>query len=215
MKNQALLFLFISGTLMQAKAQILGGFFSQQAKKEKLLTEQIAELNIHQSLLARGYDIKDEGLKAAHTLKDQSFGLHTAYFTSLSQVNRAVLKNPKVKAIYEFQQRMAGTLKMELNWQQKEEQLSREEIIYFSRVYNNLLAESQQDLSELADLLTNGKLQLTDQQRLTRLDYLYNTMKDKNSFAGYFTGQCRKLAISRKQGSKDKSEIKKLYGIHQ
>lgn len=214
MKNQVLLLLFISGTLVQAKAQILGGFFSQQAKREKILTEQIAALNIHHSLLARGYDIKDEGLKAAHTLKDQSFGLHTAYFKSLGQVNPAVSKNPKVKEIYDLQQRITGTLKWEQDWQQKEQQLSREEMTYFNRVHSNLLAESQQDLRELTDLLTQGKLQLSDQQRLTRLDQLYNGMKDKNSFASYFVNKCRKLAMSRKQGSKEKAQVKKLYGIH-
>jgi flagellar motility protein MotE (MotC chaperone) len=214
MKNHILLFLFISGTIVQAKAQILGGILSQQAKKEKLLTVQIAELNIQNYLLGRSYHIKDSGLTTAHTFKNQSFRLHADYFTSLGQVNQEVAKNPKVEEIYNLQKRMTGTFKRELDWQQKEQQLSREEMTYLNRVYNNLLAESQQDLQELTDLLTKGKLQLTDQQRLTRLDQLYSGMKDKNSFAGYFTGKCRKLAMSRKQGSKEKSQVKKLYGIH-
>lgn len=214
MKYQTLLFLFISGTSVQAKAQVLGGFFSQQAKREKLLTEQITALNIQHSLLARGYDIKEEGFKAAHTWKDQSFGLHTAYFESLRQVNPAVSKSRKVREIYDLQQQMTNTFKREQSWQRKEQQLSREETIYFSRVQSNLLKESQQDLRDLTDLLTQGKLQLTDEQRLARLDQLYNSMKDKYAFAGYFTEKCRKLAVSRRQGSEEQSQVKKLYGIH-
>jgi hypothetical protein len=214
MKTQALLFLFISLTYMQAKAQFSGGIFSQQSKKEKLLTEQIAELNIQHSLLAAGYNIKDNGLKTSHAFKDQAFGLHAAYFTSLVQVNKAVAKNPKVKAIYQLQERMAGKFKRELDWQQREKRLSRDEMTYLNRVCNQLLTESQQDLNELTDLLTKGKLKLTDQQRFARLDQLYAGMKDKNSFAGYFTAKCRKLAMSRKQGSEEKSQVKNLYGIH-
>jgi hypothetical protein len=214
MKTQALLFLFISLALMQAKAQVAGGFFSQQSKKEKLLTEQIAQLNIYRSLLVGGYGIKQQGLDTAHAFKNQSLGLHTAYFSALTQVNPVVANHPKVKQTYDLQERMAGTFHRELNWQQEEKQLSREEMTYLSNVYNHLLAESQQDLNELTDLLTKGKLQLTDQQRLGRLDQLYTGMKDKNSFAGYFTGKCRKLAMSRKQGSKEKAQVKKLYGIY-
>jgi flagellar motility protein MotE (MotC chaperone) len=214
MKNHTLLFLFISLTIMQAKAQIPGGIFSQQAKKEKLLTAQIAELNIQNYLLGRGYHIKDSGLTTVHAFKDQSFELHANYFTSLEQVNPEVAKNAKVAEIYNLQKRMTGTFKKELDWQQREHQLSQKEMAYFGQVYNHLLAESQKDLNELTDLLTKGKLQLTDQQRLARVDQLYSGMKDKNSFAGYFTGKCRKLAMSRKQGSKEKLEVKKLYGIH-
>ncbi|MFD0795457.1 hypothetical protein ACFQZX_17680 [Mucilaginibacter litoreus] len=214
MKNHTLLFLFISLTFAQAKAQFLGGIFSQQEKKEKLLKEQIAQLYIQHSLLTSGYNVKDSGLTTVHALKDQSFELHADYFNSFEQVNPAVAKNPKVKEIYDLQNRMAGTFKRELDWQHKEQQLSREEMTYLSRVYNHLLAESQRDLNELTELLTKDKLQLTDQQRMAMLDQLYAGMKDKNAFAGYFTGKCRKLAMSRKQGSQEKSAIKKLYGIH-
>jgi hypothetical protein len=68
-------------------------------------------------------------------------------------------------------------------------------------------------MASTTDGLTPGKLQLTDPQRLDRLDKLYDLMKDKAAFASSFTSKCRQLAISRQRAKADKERLKKLYGI--
>lgn len=214
MKKMVLFFLFISLSLLHAKAQFLGGFFSQQARKEKLMAEQVADLQLYLHAIKSGYNIAKTGLNTAREFKNGTFGLHTAYFASLEQVNPVIQANPKAKAIYDLHQQIIKVFNNEIEWQQKAQLLSRDEFSYLQRVYTNLLTKSQQDLNELVQVLTPGTLQLTDSQRLERLDHLYDKMKDKQAFTGYFTAKCRKLAISRQGSKTDKEQLKKLYGIN-
>jgi len=205
--------MLLTSLTLQAKAQFLGGFFSQQSTREKLMAEQIVGYETYLGAIKGGYNIAEKGLNTAHELKNGTFGLHTAYFNSLERVSPAVQNNPKGRAIADMEQQIVTLFTTEISWQQKEKLLSPAELTYLQNVYAGLLKKCKDDLGELADVLTPGKLQLTDQQRLDRLDKLYAAMKDKLAFAGSFTGKCRKLATGRQQAKQDREQLKKLYGI--
>jgi hypothetical protein len=196
-----------------ANAQFLGGFFSQQSQQRKLMAAQIAEYQTYLGALKTGYHITESGLKTAHDLKNGTFILHSDYITSLSQVNPVIQNNPKGKAIADLNNQTVALLPAEINWQQQQRILTPAEMGYLQKVRDNLTAKCKLDMDELLQVLTPGKLQLADAQRLARLDKLYNSMKDKYAFAGSFTSKCRKLALSRKQQTQDKGQLKKLYGI--
>jgi hypothetical protein len=208
-----LLSLLSTGAVIPARAQFLGGLFSQQATKEKLMAEQVAGYELYFSALKSGYQIAETGLNAAHELKGGTFSLHTAYFNSLEQVNPVVQNDPKGKAIAALQQQVASLFAGEISWQQKAGQLSPAELAYLKKVATNLIAKSNLDMDELTQVLTPGKLQLTDQQRLERLDHLYAAMQDKQAFAASFTAKCRKLATGRQQAKQQQEQLRKLYGI--
>ncbi|MBB5396658.1 hypothetical protein [Mucilaginibacter sp. AK015] len=208
-----LFFSLASLSYSRAQAQFLGGFFSQQSQQRKLMAEQIALYEIYLSAIKTGYHVAETGLNTAHELKNGTFNLHDAYFNSLEQVNPLIQNNPKAKAIADLN---AQTLKLfsdEWTWQQRQKLLSAGELAYFQKVQANITARCRLDIEELTDVLTPGKLQLTDAQRLDRLDKIYERMKDKFAFAGSFTGKCRKLATERKNNLRDKDQLKKLYGI--
>ena len=197
---------------MQAQAQFLGGFFSQQSHKEQLMTAQIAALQLYLSELKSGYHIAETGLNNAHEMKNGTFSLHAAYFNSLEQVNPAIQNNPKAKAIATMGQQIVTCFDQEIAFQQKQQVLTPPEQNYLKQVYHSLLQRCRADLSELSDVLTPGKLQLTDQQRLEQLDRIYAAMQDKLAFSGAFTAKCHKLALSRQQSAKDRGTLKTLYG---
>lgn len=209
-----LLIFFLAGLGFQrANAQFLGGFFSQQSQKEKLMAEQIAEYDTYLAALKTGYSVTEKGLNTAHDLKNGTFSLHSGYFGSLEQVSPAIQQNPRGKQIAAMQQQIISLFAAELTWQQAQKALTATEITYLQQVRDNLMAKCTTDMNELNDVLTPGKLQLTDAQRLQRLDKLYDAMKDKQAFAAYFTSRCRKLAIARLQHTQDKAQLKSLYGI--
>lgn len=196
-----------------AKAQFLGGFFSQQSQQRKLMAEQIAEYQTYLGALKTGYHITESGLNTAHNLKNGSFTLNSDYIRSLTQVNPVIQNSPKGKAIADLNSQTLALIATEISWQQAQKILTPTETGYLKRVRDNLAAKCELDMDELLQVLTPGKLQLTDAQRLSRLDKLYDGMKDKYAFAGSFTSKCRKLALSRKQQSQDNGQLKKLYGI--
>ncbi|MBB6127439.1 hypothetical protein [Mucilaginibacter lappiensis] len=210
MKTIVVAFLFTCLAFTEVKAQLFG----QQAKKAKLMMEQIAELEVYLHGVKTGYNIAEKGLHTAHDLKNGSLNLHAAYYHSLQEVNPVIAADPKGKLIYELQEQLITIFKKEVDWQQKQKLLNRQEFSHLQRVYNNLLAESQQDLDELVQVLTPGKLQLNDQQRMDRLNHLYDRMKNRQAFAGYFTTQCRKLALERQQALQERQQLQKIYGIN-
>ena len=69
-------------------------------------------------------------------------------------------------------------------------------------------------MSDLTQVLTPGKLQMTDHQRLERIDKLYASMQDKLAFAQSFTTKCRQMAGDRQRAKKNNDQLKALYGIH-
>ncbi|MGY4538186.1 hypothetical protein ACVW0P_002606 [Mucilaginibacter sp. UYNi724] len=196
-----------------ARAQFLGGFFSQQSRQRKLMAEQIAGYQIYLGALRTGYHIAESGLNTAHELKNGSFMLTGNYFSSLSQVNPVIQNNSKGKAIADLNRQTLALLAAELSWQQQQKVLTPAELGYLEKVKDNLEAKCKLDMDELLQVLTPGKLQLTDAQRLARLDKFNDNMKDKYAFAGSFASRCRKLALSRKQQGRDNEQLKKLYGI--
>jgi len=177
------------------------------------MAEQIADLEIYEQALKKGYHIAESGLNTAHNLKNGTFGLHSAYFNSLEQVNPVVANDPKGKAILDLQAELINVFDTEIDWQQNSKLLQANELEYVQGVYGNLLAECKKDIDQLNQVLTPGKMQLTDQERLDRLDRLYTSMKDKYSFACDFTAKCRKVALNRQQAIKDREQLKELYGI--
>jgi hypothetical protein len=196
-----------------ASAQFLGGFFSQQSQKEKLMAEQITGLQLYLGAIKGGYRIAQIGLTTAHELKNGTFSLHSDYFSSLEQVSPVVQNNPKGKAIAELYQQLVSQFDTELRWQKQQGQFSAAELTNLQKVADNLKKLAATDMAELTDVLTPGKLQLTDEQRLLRLDKLYAAMKDKTAFTASFTGKCRQLTIGRQRAKTDRDQLRKLYGI--
>ena len=210
------LMIILTGTLLNSasiNAQGTGGFFNQQSSKEKLMLAQIAGYETFLKELKSGYNTTEKGLNTASELKNGTFNLHNAYYTSLQQVNPVVTGNPKGKAITDMQQKIASLFSVEISWQQSNKLLHPDELNYLQQVYTNLISKCNLDRQELTDVLTPGKLQMTDAQRLDRLDKLYSSTQDKYAFAGSFTSKCRKVAMQRQAEQQQKNTLKQLYGI--
>jgi hypothetical protein len=146
-------------------------------------------------------------------LKTGTFNLHNAYFSSLQQVSPAVASNPKGKAITDMEQKIVTLFTAEISWQQSHQLLRPHELDYLQQVYRSLVGKINLDRQELTDVLTPGKLQMTDAQRLDRLDKLYVATQDKYAFTCSFTSKCRKVALQRQAEQQQKNQLKQLYGI--
>jgi hypothetical protein len=213
MKKISLLLLLTGLALTNTFAQGTGGFFNQQSSKIKLMLAQIAAYETFLHSLKSGYQITENGLNTMHEMKGGTYSLHTAYFTSLEQVNPVVQSDPKGKAMAGMQQQINTVFSNELSWQQQQKILAAPEINYIQQVYQSLMKKCQQDMSDLTQVLTPGKLQMTDHQRLERIDKLYASMQDKLAFAQSFTTKCRQMANDRQRAKKNNAQLKALYGI--
>lgn len=212
LRRSLLVFCLTGSACFEAHGQLLGGIFDQQSRKKELMVAQIAAYQLYRIELGGGTNIAQSGLKRACDLKSGTLGLHTGYFNSLKQVAPVIQKDPKVRAIAGMEQQIIEEFDSEIAFQQKINVLTAAEQSYIRQVYQNLLKACKADLSELRDILGQGKLQLTDEQRLERAGSLHASMQDKLAFAGVFTARCHKLALGRQQAAKDRQTLRKLYG---
>jgi hypothetical protein len=213
MKKISSFFLLTLLTILQLKAQGTGGFFNQQSSKVKLMLAQIAGYETYLKSIEKGYKVTETGLNTMHEMKGGTYNLHTAYFSSLQQVSPAVQSNPKGKAIAGMQQQISQAFTSEIAWEQQQKLLTAPEISYISQVYSNLSKKCQEDMSDLTQVLTPGKLQMTDQQRLERIGKIYAATQDKLAFSQSFATKCRQMAADRQRAKKNNDQLKTLYGI--
>jgi len=91
--------------------------------------------------------------------------------------------------------------------------LTTDETTYVASVRNKVLTECNHDLSDLQDLL-NSTLQLSDDERLKRLNAIHAAMLDKYQFSQSFTNSLKTLAVGRGQDHNDTQTLKGLYENH-
>jgi len=207
------LFIFTTLTACQLHAQGAGGFFDQQSSKEKLMLAQIAGYETYLGNIKTGYHITETGLSTVQDLKGGTFDLHAAYFNSLQQVNPAIKSSPKASAVAGINQQINRIFTAEISWQQQQKIFTSGEINYIKQVYRNIAVKCTENMQALADVITPGKLQLTDHQRVDRIDQIYAAMQDKSAFTQSFTTKCRQMAQDRQHAQKNREQLKKLYGI--
>ena len=209
----AIIFAFIL-TCNLADAQILGGFFSQQQTKIKTMLEQIVayETTLHE--LKNGYSVAQHGLSSLHDLKNGTFTLHQNYFNSLAAVAPAVKNNPKIKGTTDLLDQVEETFDNALIWQKDKKMLSADEIAYMQKVYSHLLDECNKDIDELSLVTTDGKMQMKDEERISKLDKLYAGMEQKYSFARSFCDKGYAIAYQRNADKAGNLTLKKLYDLN-
>ncbi len=87
------------------------------------------------------------------------------------------------------------------------------EISYLQKVFCNLLDDCAKNLNELFAVITNNETQMKDDERIQRIDKLYDDMKDKQMFTTSFSHSAKGLSIQRLNDQNDIIISKKLNGL--
>lgn len=190
------------------KAQTWNEFFKQKKTQKKYLLQQIAALQVYIGYVQKGYEIADEGISTVKSIRDGEFGLHSAFYSSLKAVSPVVRNNTRVAEIIEMQLSVSGTLKNI----KKDDDLTPENIEYITDVSSSVLKESASDLDELLLVITAGKTEMKDDERLKRLDNIYHSMKNKSAFVQNFSGEVLLLTSQRRS---EHESLKKLGGLYE
>ena len=211
MKNFLILLFVLSVSFCQG--QTYDEWFRQKKTQKKYLLEQIAALQTYIGYAEKGYSIVSGGLKTIKNIKHGDFNLHNNFFSSLATVNPAIKKYTKVVAIIAMQISIAKQITNTIKSCKKSNMLMSSEIKYLSVVFNNLLGECAKNLDELFAVITNNEMHLKDDERIQRIDKLYEDMKDKQMFTTSFSHSAKGLSIQRMNDRNNIIISKKLHGL--
>lgn len=190
--------------------------WTQQKKTQiKYLVSQIAAYQVYATYVEKGYAIAKKGLTAIQNIKKGDFSLHDEYFTSLKNVNPKIKSYWKVSDIIALQLKIVQGYHRQENALRQSSQLTPDEISYCHSVFINLLDGCTHIIDQLILLITDGSIQMKDDERIKRIDALHAEMKDKYVFEQHFTNETNELAIQRFIDANDVRTGRALLNISQ
>ena len=186
------------------QAQTWNEWFRQKKTQKKYLIQQIAALKVYLKYLKEGYDVAKKGLGMIGDINDGNFNDHSTYFASLSLVNPSIKQSGKIALIANMQQQIMSEFRKLDKECRENEYLTDDELEYVRDVYSNMLVKCEESISELNTIITDHSSQLKDDERIERIDLIYEDMSDKRDFARSFSNSTRIIMAQR---LREKSEV--------
>lgn len=200
--------MFIS--ISPASAQTFAEWFSQKKTQKKYLLQQIAALQVYIGYAKKGYEIVGSGLQTVRDITNGEFGLHNAFISGLKKVSPTVRNDVRVVEIIEAQISIIkafGTIK-------NHKSFSADQLSYISRLADGVIGECYTDLEELLLVITSGKLEMKDDERLKRLNAIYERMLDKSSFTQSFCGDMGLMIRQKEMEQRAIDNLRRFYEIN-
>ncbi len=211
--KRILIILLLAGCATSLRAQNFDEWFRQKKTQKKYLIQQIAALQVYIGYAQKGYAIAKEGLDIIGNLKEGELGLHTDYFNSLKTVNPELRQYANVSDIMAIQAKIVQRCKQTRRRAQGSNLFNAEEKDYIGRVLDRLLDDCTNVLDELLTVATDGKLEMRDDERLERIDMLYQEMMRQYTFSQSFSNETLLMAMSRIKESHETETVRSLHGI--
>jgi hypothetical protein len=187
-------------------------FFGSSASAQNsailAMLKQISLLETYIGYLEKGYDIARKGLKTIGDIKDGHWKMDTRFFNSLKNVNPKIKGYVKVAAIMDEQVQI-----VKLCSQLKKQAFNNDEVSYINSVVENLLNACETLVDELINVITDQKLQMSDDERIKGIDRIYDEVQDQYSFIKSFSEQAKLLIRGRLKEHNDINVSKKLRGL--
>jgi hypothetical protein len=184
-----------------------------QAKQRKELMLQIAALQVYMDYAKKGYSAVSKGLNFIGDVKKGEVNLHGGYFNSLLNVNPKVRNYYKAAEIISMQFKIMKTCRKTVSNLNAGDLFHGNELKHVERSFKRLLENCDDTLNELITITTDSKLELTDDQRIERIDALHKTMLEDYNFSISFSREAALLSLSKARTVKDAKASRALYDL--
>lgn len=161
-----------------------------------------------------GYEVLRQGYHRVGAISQDSYDLHRAFLDGLLVAGPTIRAYPRAAGIIEDQRALMKEYAEARSVFGHDKHFNPEELSYLSGVYNSLITQSLQNLSDLALVLSDGQLRMSDAERLSAIDHIYQMSHDQLSFLRSFNDRNRQVAISRAAAENDRLTLKALYDIN-
>ena len=204
-KLTAIVSLVVFVTTVPVRAQTINEWFKQKKTQKAYLIQQIAALKVYLEYLKDGYDIVKKGMTLVGDIKEGNLNSHKEYFGSLSNVNRVVSSSPQASRIV-YLQTLTARIINQLKKRLDNPELTDAERSYLENVCSNVLTLTHNNAEELENVLTDGKLEMKDDERIARLDHLYKEVLGCFTFTKALCEDTGLLIFQREKERRDVKE---------
>lgn len=194
-------------------AQTWKEWFNQKKTQKEYLIKQIAALKVYAKYLKEGYDVAQKGLNIVGEIKGRNFSDHEDHFGSLRIVKDDLGNASSINLILGRQVAIMNEFRELKNVCRHNENLTEEEIRYVDLVYSNLLTECDKVMVALQAVVTDDAYQMTDDERIERIDAIYHDMNGKYAFTRTFCSSTKSLIMQRGVEKREIESARKLNGV--
>lgn len=186
---------------------------AQQAKQKRMLLLQIAALRTYVDYAAKGYKAVKNGLNFISDAKKGELSLHSGYFTSLASVNPKVKNYGRVAEIISLQIKIARSYKRTMGSLHQDDLFHGSELDYIERTFTRLLDSCDDSFDVLLLITASTSLEMKDDERIKRIDKLYETTQEDYAFCEKFSGELKMMALSKAKEKNDARQAGALFGL--
>lgn len=186
----------------------------QKSKELKIQAEQLAKFKLQSIIVKEKNKIDQEGLDNIGNYKNGTYSLYNAYFKSLRDVNSSVKESDKAQYIRDVISEIRRFFPLTISRATNSGLYERSEIAYFEKVYDKVQKDCNEIIRNLNAVTSNGEYEMTDDQRMERIDILHDQMVRTYMFARKFCTDIENVKRAREQEKQDAQHIQRLYGLN-
>lgn len=202
---------FCSAGWAKVPAPTWNELFKQKKTQTKYSVQQIAGLQVYLELVKQGYKLAKSGLELVNTIKNGEFSLHDAYYLSLKIVSSRVRQYPNLSATINNLQ----FINSQSNWLRKSvrnnDVFTNDRTQFVLDCLSRLDADMAASLNELTGIISDNKLEMSDDERMKRIDQLFEYTTKRVVFIKSFTGVTIAIGRSKKIEEGEVNLLKSIY----
>lgn len=209
--RMALIIAAILACFIPCEAQTFAEWFKQNATQKKYLIQQILKLQMYLTFTKKGYNIVNKGLGTIGDFKNEDLLLHGLFFNDLNRVKPVISNHSNVKEI-------ENTLSIIMNNVQKIKDLLsnsgmflQDDMKYIKKQIDNMLKVLQDDIKSLNDVISDLSLQMSDNERVERINKICRSVMEKKRWVIQVSEDCTLLTLQRHKGLEDLRKLKQIY----
>ncbi len=199
------------GASHPASGQNWDEWFHQEWTQGEYHKQQIGGLWLFLEKVSDGLQVVGKGLTTISNITNGELNLHRDFFGSRQNVNPSINNAIDFIEVINFQMSIVRQMNKLYAQCRNNPSLSADEILYIERVHRNFLILTDANISELLKILRPGDLAMSDDERMDRLDKIYDEMKDQRSFVNAFSNEAQMLSWERQRELNDLNWTRSQY----
>jgi len=186
---------------------------SSEVVQLTLNVEKLAQFRSILKQMKQGYDILNSGYRTVRDLSQGNFSLHRTFLDGLLRVNPTVRRYRKIGEIINMQIHLVAQCRAGYKGFSTSQLFNGQELRYISGIHDRILRLSLGNLNELLLVLSEQTLEMSDNERLSRIDAIHRQMEEKLHFLHHFNAESSVLQLQRKKELTNSHSMGKLQGI--
>ena len=213
MIKATLLVILMAGLYLTAHSQTVDEWFRQEKTQKRYLLQQLAALRVFGDALSSGFRIAKGGIDTIFQTKTADYGLHKNFNESHRRVGEGVKRYQKIAAIVSYATKISSQAQGTIREARSAKQLTPDEVSHCTKLLQTLLGECGKMIEDLTSIITPGQREMRDEQRIRRIDEIYEEVQRQYSFCLAFSNSMALLSRQRAAEQIDINRSKTINGL--